>query len=330
MLPEEVLGIPKATDSGETVWTVPEWAVPHRSAPGVVLLDEVDKARPEVLALVLTLLAENRVRDLILHPGTLYVLAGQPISEDWLSGETERALRARVIPIPISYSWEYLERLYGVSLEGFPLNETTVPYLPQPSMRQVQFCLELIAGLSDLDVRNRLIELAIGSAWAERLIAGSSALQAPLMARAYSSDPAAIDRAPLPVVSAVLPYLVTDGSLPAWERAIVRVVGEQPADGAERDMARMYHHVRAHVERYCAEHNGQPCPLFVLSPDATARDWEQAVNRAAFRIAHEKWGVVDEHGNPLTEEQRRAVAAAREAMQRAARAVEDAAASDPE
>jgi hypothetical protein len=96
-LPEEFLGVP--TRDGDTLrWSYPEWVWELHHHPGILFLDELDKARPENLATTLTLLWDKRVHKVSLHPDTIIVAAMQPVSpEIWLSDETGIALSGRLV-----------------------------------------------------------------------------------------------------------------------------------------------------------------------------------------------------------------------------------------
>lgn len=280
MLPEEVLGIPFVKE-GITRWTLPEWAEPLREAPGVIFLDEMDKARPECLAAVLTLLAERRVRDTVLHPGTLIVAASQPVSDWDTQDETYRALRARLVPIPISYSWEFLTRKYGWDLSQFPQNEPTIPAaLEVPSMRQIQFCIELLLWRDD-DITRRIVSLIIGDVWATRLLRGVR-VNPESIARGLAARPGDVYDIPPHVLADALPFVLIHTTPETLSDAIIRIFATCGPDDCERALARMYDTLRPQVEAAGVE----GFPIFRAAPDATVADWERELDRAVRQIAY--------------------------------------------
>lgn len=284
MLPEEILGIPQVTE-GVTKWSLPEWAAPLVDKPGVLFLDELDKARPECLAAILTLLAELRVRDIRLHPGTLVIAASQPVADWDVEDETYRALRARLVPIPVSYDWEFLNHKYGWDLSQFPSNEPTAPAaLEIPSMRQVQFCIELILWRDD-DVTRRIVSLVIGDAWAARLLRGVR-VSPESIARGLAARSGDVYDIPPHVLIDALPHILIHGTPEILSDALVRIFATCSPDDCERALARMYDTLRPQVEAAGVE----GFPIFRAAPDATVADWERELDRAVRQIAH-CWGA---------------------------------------
>jgi hypothetical protein len=104
-LPEEFLGVP--TRDGEVLrWSYPEWVIALENQPGVLFLDELDKARQENIAVLLTLLWEQRVHRKYLHRNTRIIAAMQPVDPGvFLSDETGLALAGRVCFLPTDEKW---------------------------------------------------------------------------------------------------------------------------------------------------------------------------------------------------------------------------------
>jgi SpoVK/Ycf46/Vps4 family AAA+-type ATPase len=138
-LPEDVLGIPRA-ERGRTRWqTADRW---HRAAeqPHVIFLDELDKARPETHAAVLTLMWDRCVHDLQLHPDTRIVAAMQPVDPgDWLSTETGQAFSARAVWLPLMPDWSLTGWPVLEAIPGLTPEPPVLPILPRPSLRQVLY-----------------------------------------------------------------------------------------------------------------------------------------------------------------------------------------------
>ena len=289
MLPEEVLGVPY-NQRGITRWGTPEWAAPAVERPALVFMDEVDKARPEVLSTILTLLAESRIRDLRLHPETIFVLAGQPVEDDFVISETGAAIRARTVPIPVPYAWDFLSREYGIDLGFLPTPEVPVPPAPEtPAARQVQWVLEFVfhSG-APLDLVRFIARCTLGKRWADRLVDGPGAAVSPeAIVRGLIADPDRVDSMPPAVLEDLLPEVVISGTLDLFKRAVARLVGDQAEEDARRALAKLYERLRSRVEAYEAEHKG-PMPIFRAQPDAGGEDWARTVNEAARSIA-DRW-----------------------------------------
>lgn len=290
MLPEEILGIPRVI-KGRTVWSLPEW-VPVEGERAIIFLDELDKARPESLASVLTLMAELRVRDHRLPEDTLIVGAMQPVPDDWLADETARAIRARIVPIPVAYDWAYLESTYHISLKGFPSSTPSVPTLPEPSMRQVEYVLELIYTLGLTEETRRIAALVLGEKWSAIIIDRLESVQPDIMrelALRLSREPERIDRLDAQTAMAVLPYIVRHGTRAAAMRCLARIHRE-PMDQAVAGHDNLYQT----LSRWIRE-SGSKIQIFEMEPDIGFREWVDFVNEAARLCAESPyWRVKDD------------------------------------
>lgn len=174
MQEDEVLGLPRVPRGRELVtrWTLPEWAAGQ--GPALVLLDELDKPRPEVRSLVLTLLAEKRIRDHILE-GSAFIGCMQPVESDlWLADETGKALSARLVFIRVGQeeSWLHLAGKTGVDLSFLPVEpKCQAPILPAPSPRQVEWAIGFVrSGLLEGEALQELLEGMMPAHIAEALI----------------------------------------------------------------------------------------------------------------------------------------------------------------
>jgi MoxR-like ATPase len=100
------------------VWTLPEWARAAIDRPCLIFIDELDKARSETVAALLTLITARTVRDERLHPGTRLIAAMQPVERSaWLADETLRALSARCVWLPLSHGLDHVAREVGLPEE---------------------------------------------------------------------------------------------------------------------------------------------------------------------------------------------------------------------
>lgn len=139
----EFLGIPKHED-GKTTWGIPEW---YSQEPLVYFFDEVDKAHPEILSVILSLVADFQFRGNHLHPDSIIIFASQPIEPSMFEGsgnpivETLKALRSRSFFIP-SNPGDVLQIHFPKThklLEGLMENEWELPVPDTISFRQLKW-----------------------------------------------------------------------------------------------------------------------------------------------------------------------------------------------
>lgn len=168
MLPEDVLGLPKV-ERDTTQWSRPAWA--QGKTPRIILLDELDKARPETLSTVLTLLAERRVRDHVLPPGSMIVAAMQPIDPgEWLADETGAALSARLVFVPLTYDWQYVSGARDWTWLPAP-TAPHVPVLPAPAPRQIEWLTAWYdACVPDEGVRDAVVSGVVAADYAAHAV----------------------------------------------------------------------------------------------------------------------------------------------------------------
>jgi len=119
-LPEDIGGIPRISKNGHG-W-ITDFALTRDlyraiTEPVVLFMDEADKARPEVRATVLTAMSDREIRGQKFHPQTVIVMAGQELqASSWLSDETNQALAARCVFLPVVNDWEYVRKQTGMPL----------------------------------------------------------------------------------------------------------------------------------------------------------------------------------------------------------------------
>ena len=135
MLPEEVTGIPFAQKE-KTYYPLPAWIpddaiedtlspthnltvkkpqpLTFREGTFILFLDELDTARQEVLAAVLTLLAEKKIRDTRLF--VVPLVAMRPVAEEWQEGETAEALISclNFLYFPVEIGYEFIAKKYKI------------------------------------------------------------------------------------------------------------------------------------------------------------------------------------------------------------------------
>lgn len=150
MLPEDILGLPRVIDNN-TVWALPDWAKDCTNKPKIIFIDELDKAREEVHAAILTLLSGLQIRNFKLHPECKIVCAMQPVdAASFVSSETGKAITARLAFFPVDDPSEYIARKHNLKREiissiiCYNKKDVEVPRLDKPSGRQIEAVINYI------------------------------------------------------------------------------------------------------------------------------------------------------------------------------------------
>jgi len=243
MLPEDVLGLPKAV-SGITHWTLPAWAKDLQERPGVLFLDEMDKPRPDVVAAVLTLVWELRLRDIQLHPETIIVTAMQPVVPAvWRHDETLKALAARLVFVPVGYRegyehvareleapWvlELAHKLDGQEVPELPVSETISP-------RQLSQAIELARAGFPADVLARGIVAEPLASWLASRLVETAVTELPADAAVELARQLPLEQ----LFERALDWAV-NGPAAAWSEALVRIWTEGDEDIAKRFMEQQF------------------------------------------------------------------------------------------
>lgn len=177
--PDEILGLPRPVRQGKLRVIEP---ILRRelsdvvNSPGLLFIDELDKAREETHAAILTLLANREVRGIKLHSETLVICAMQPVDpEVFLASETGEALSARLVFVPVDgIAATYIQQKYNVEVRDLIEDKTpSVPILFKPSARQVEFGIQLIRNMKRKQYRDEdiiwLLSCVVGQGTAEEL-----------------------------------------------------------------------------------------------------------------------------------------------------------------
>lgn len=239
MMPEDVGGLPRIID-GHTHWALPEWM--EGDEPLLLFMDEFDKARPETMASVLTLLAERRLRDVALPEGSVIVLGMQPVSPtEFLSDEVGRALAARVVWNASGYDWDWAEeRFYARGLKDLMPKDIVpeMPILPRPSIRQIEWCLGFIRShVEDKALNQQVLRGVLPSQFVDPLIEVAltdiSHLSAEAVTRVILKKPEVLDRLTMPEINAVS-FDLWQGGTPAlvarmYERILIECSPDEAA-----------------------------------------------------------------------------------------------------
>ena len=280
MMAEDVLGLPRVR-GGRTIWALPEWFDSEK--PICLFLDELDKAKPEVLSTVLTLLAERRIRQHTLHPASIVIAAMQPVDPAvWLADETGRALSARLVFLPVQYDWQWLEGQLGINLAGLPNQEIRLPVLPFPSTRQVSWLVQWDrANYKKIpaDVRDLVWYGVLTKEWADELrgrLDSSVPMSPEDVVRTLNEDPSRVSKLSVGELVALSADTLHHGTPAVWEEAIVKVWTEGTQDEAEAYLSSAYNELVSRI--------GTQGELEIAAGHPE-EEVAAALNRAAVRIA---------------------------------------------
>ena len=309
MLPEDVLGLPRVIN-GVTHWSLPQWAEDLRANPGFLFLDEMDKARPETMSAVLTLLAERRIRDVVLHPQTILVAAMQPVSQaEFLADQTGQALAARMCFIPVSQDWNYLAGKYGIDLEFMPKGSSVeLPILPKPSPRQVEWFIHFCrANAKDKDMWEAVAAGMFPKAESDALIETISkgmctggVTREDLVELIKEQGPAIIKKLTIPELVMMAPETFNHGSPAALEESLVRVWMEGDEDAAKNYLENQYNVLKERVEAAGGE--------LETNGGASDKEVQDAIERASARVGA-GWKARAEGAKAVAEEPKKKKAA---------------------
>lgn len=220
-LPEDILGLPRV-EGGKTIWSLPDWAVAAMSEPCLIFIDEADKARPETVGALLTLMSGLAVRDCELHPATKILVAMQPVDRsEFLSTETGRAFAARLVFLPVSYDRHRIADMFGLDPDALAAAagsepQPELPVLPVISDRQLEAALTFCNAAQDAETRYRVVYGIAGERTDALLAAWESAAQSaaitPAQVReAILADPTIIHSFSIPELLAYAPTFWVEG-----------------------------------------------------------------------------------------------------------------------
>lgn len=277
MLTEEILGIPEIRDN-RTIWTLPDWATDR---PAIIFFDEVDKAPMERLGVVMTTLAELRVRNRPLHPDTLMILASQPVDPGWVEDETGAAIRARTVPLAVSYDWQRLEQMFPpINLGFLPADVPQIPALPKPSARQVEYCLGVLYGPFSEEHAKLITHSVLGTTWAERLLQQMEQVINPEnVVKGLLQRPERTKTMPTAVLSKIMDKVLIHGNGQLLHDTFVRVIAESSPDAAQEAIKQMLSRARDAVLAA-----GGEMQFLQGEPDFDQDKWLNLVNSIAAEL----------------------------------------------
>ncbi len=156
MMPEDISGLPRIM--GKTAeWILPGWAT--EEGEKLIFLDEIDKAKPDHWATILTLLTSRKLRDRDVD--ACFLAACQPVERSvWLSDETGKALSARLAFLPIYPDMEWIAKRHSISKPTFlsGRRDLDLPVLDEPSPRQLDWLVGFARSGVASDVLNTTVQ----------------------------------------------------------------------------------------------------------------------------------------------------------------------------
>lgn len=278
MDPIDIAGVPERA-GGVFRWARPSWTTTERA---LLFLDELDKARPEHWAAVLSMMTDLTVHGEPLGAGTAIIAAAQPDDlADLPSHETGRALCARLVWIPMTRQMEYLRDATGMALDWLPEPRVpSVPYLPEPADRQVHWLA--LFGRAHPELIESAAECVLGPKWAPLWLEdwrsrASRALDPAALTRAVRRRPEAIAGLEMPALIALAAHqgAVPDGDLKVWGQALEEIIARGTVEDAQAFLREFHASI---VERWKARPEGaREIPLF---GQTTPQEYGEELNRA--------------------------------------------------
>jgi hypothetical protein len=101
----DLIGLPDKVDengSKKTIWLKPEWFPSHPKSRGIIFLDELNRARLDVLQAVFQLVWDRRLATHVLPEGWGLVVACNPAGADYFVNEIDPALMDRFVHIKLN------------------------------------------------------------------------------------------------------------------------------------------------------------------------------------------------------------------------------------
>lgn len=280
MDPVDIGGVPERTD-GVFRWARPAWSHEPRA---LIFLDELDKAREEHYAAILTMMSDLALHGIPLGEGAAIVAAAQP--EDLLdlpTHDTGRALCARVVWVPMTRNIEYLRKVTrGMKLDWLPASTPPrLPYLEYPSDRQVYWLA--LFGVAHPDLVEQVAMLTLGPHWGPLWIADWRAMhqggciEMPHLHTALKARPEALENMEIPVLVAVIRHIGgrPDGDLKVWGKAIEEIIARGSIEEV-KGMLREFH--LSILEQW--ENKEKDATDIQLFGDATPVEYSVELNRA--------------------------------------------------
>jgi SpoVK/Ycf46/Vps4 family AAA+-type ATPase len=280
-MPEDVLGLPRVVN-GKTLYSIPDWADAASEKPCIIFLDELDKARPDVCATVLSMMSGLQVRERALHPDTWIICAGQPREgSEWTGDETSRALLARTVPLAVGDDWSFVAGDAGLpagALNWCPSRGVELPRLPDLTARAVTWASN--AHRLYGEQAEPMIRAVIPSDYISALMDTFNArntITPESVVKALNADPSRLDAMPWADFCALFPEICATCTPEVLEKAMVRLWGTGEPEQVAETHKKMYERcVDGDVVTLCGDTGLEK---------KTNKSIEDALTRAAQEVA---------------------------------------------
>jgi hypothetical protein len=233
-LPEDFSGLPRVTERGYT-WHLPPWAVQASKEACVVFFDEIDKASEDHQKILLPVLHELEIHGRPLHPGSIMVCAMQSPTEAWRNTETGAALSARIVPLTVMASSDYITRKFNVDLSGLTWPTYTIDLKKEPTMRGLDWLFTYMGREPrpeyHLGVAKAMFGEEIGTLLVGRY--NNRALTPESVCRLINQDPTIVERLTVNELAALGTYAMFNLNCTAYEAVHYKIMTE----GTEEDSA---------------------------------------------------------------------------------------------
>ncbi len=290
-LPEDIGGWPQPSKDRLKFLLMDELEQ-ARKEPCLILLDELDKVRPDVMATLLTLLYEKAIRNYQLHPKTVLAGAMQPVNPSmWLADETGKAISARLTFLPIPYRWGYIENKFSVMVphlhEREKKRKIELPVM-EATPRTVECTLAFLRSGHGMNLSKAEKQMVLYGTMAKQ---DAEIIEATLNQSSAWIDPVATAKIdPLATIAALDVHSLTQHIGPlvevltpeAWEEVLKKVWLQGTEEDAKAYLQNLFDYLKAKCE---ADPNKQ-CKVF---GEADADAVVKATNAAAEHIA-KVWG----------------------------------------
>lgn len=268
MMPEDISGLPRVVGK-EADWILPSWAL--QTTPSLIFLDEIDKAKPDHWATILTLLTSRKLRDKNVNAS--FLAACQPTDRQlWLSDETGKALSARLVFLPIYADGDWIARKHNVKAPNFlsSRQDLELPVLDEPAPRQLDWLVGFSRFCTSKETLRTVVQGLITPPLVPEVLDWLSSSSIEVSSKNFidvlNEDPLQVEKLDGAQLALIYPELWTkrDLNLEVLERTLARLLEVVSPD----EMVKLQEKLIANVTSQQADANGQFDMLEPHTPEA--------------------------------------------------------------
>ena len=162
----DLVGMPRITAEGKTEFSAPDW-VPQEEGPGILLIDDVNRADDRILRGIMQLLQNNELISWRLPKGWQIVLTANPDGGDYSVTPMDDAMLTRMMHITMEFDvkeWARWAEKAGVDERGinFVLTYPEVVTGERTTPRTLVQFFESISSIKDLEKEIGLVYFRTG------------------------------------------------------------------------------------------------------------------------------------------------------------------------